>query len=75
MQIHNRLIYHCLSCGSIKRAEPAETEPTCCGATMVKAAAETVSSGEGLKSQDKVKTSADHSTSAANDRREAKWPI
>lgn len=42
MKHFNRPIYHCLTCGAIKRVELTAAIPTCCGARMVQAATETV---------------------------------
>jgi hypothetical protein len=39
---HNRVIYHCLACGSVIHREPDETIPMCCDRLMTKAATETV---------------------------------
>lgn len=52
MKTYNRAIYHCLSCGAIKRLEPDENEPICCGAQMTKAAIETVSTAEAADFQE-----------------------
>lgn len=56
MKPHNRLIYHCVSCGAVKRIEPGEKEPVCCGTTMVKAAAETVGIDEADDTEDSPQT-------------------
>ncbi len=39
---HNRVIYHCVACGSVVHREPDEAIPLCCDREMTKAAAETV---------------------------------
>lgn len=47
MKTHNLVIHHCLACGAIMHSEPDQETPQCCGRPMVKAAAETVGTGEG----------------------------
>lgn len=42
MKTFNLIIYHCLTCGSVKHCEPDRDVPECCGHSMVKAAARTV---------------------------------
>ena len=42
MKTHNRVLYHCLCCGNVVHAEPAEPNPCCCREPMTRAAAETV---------------------------------
>jgi DNA-directed RNA polymerase subunit RPC12/RpoP len=46
MKTHNAIIYHCLSCGKIDHRDPGLEAPSCCGKTMVKAAAETIIENE-----------------------------
>ena len=50
MKAHNAIIYHCLSCGTIVHRDPGVEAPSCCGKTMVKAAAETIVDNEGEES-------------------------
>jgi hypothetical protein len=42
MSDHKTIIYHCLACGSLERAEPLAERPMCCGREMEKAATEAV---------------------------------
>ena len=42
MKTHNRVLYHCLCCGNVVHAEPADPNPSCCREPMARAAAETV---------------------------------
>jgi hypothetical protein len=42
MKTHNRIIYHCLTCGNVVHADEGVPQPQCCGEAMVRAAAETV---------------------------------
>jgi hypothetical protein len=42
MKTHNRVIYHCLTCGNLVHAAVDMRPPQCCGVEMVKAAAETI---------------------------------
>jgi hypothetical protein len=42
MKTHNRIIYHCLTCGNVVHAAGDARRPQCCGSEMVKAAAETI---------------------------------
>jgi hypothetical protein len=42
MTAHNRILFHCLCCGTVYHAELNEAAPICCGKRMVNAAAETV---------------------------------
>jgi DNA-directed RNA polymerase subunit RPC12/RpoP len=51
MKTHNAIIYHCLTCGKIVHRDPGLEVPSCCGKTMVKAAAETVVDDEGEESK------------------------
>ena len=51
MKTHNAIIYHCLNCGNIVHRDPGLEAPSCCGKTMVKAAAETVVDNEGEESK------------------------
>jgi hypothetical protein len=51
MKTHNAIIYHCLSCGKIVHRDPGLEAPSCCGTTMLKAAAETVVDNEGEESK------------------------
>ena len=48
MKTHNRLIYHCQSCGRVRHEEPGAPSPSCCGKPMAQAAAETVCEPNGL---------------------------
>lgn len=41
MEIHNAIIYHCVSCGRVVHAELEAEPPQCCGHAMVKATGET----------------------------------
>lgn len=52
MKTHNRILFHCLCCGSVVHAEPQEAAPSCCGQPMIKAAAETVANGDKEAPQD-----------------------
>ena len=51
MKTHNAIIYHCLGCGNVVHRDPELEAPSCCGKTMVKAAAETIieNEAEGMK--------------------------
>ena len=42
MKIHNRVIYHCLTCGNVVHAALETQPPRCCGYEMARAAAETI---------------------------------
>ena len=42
MTTHRRVIYHCQSCGAIKRIEIGQQQPECCGILMTNAAADTI---------------------------------
>ena len=42
MKTHNRILFHCLCCGRVVHAEPADAPPMCCSQRMTNAAAETV---------------------------------
>jgi hypothetical protein len=46
MKTHNAIIYHCLGCGNVVHRDPGLEAPSCCGKTMVKAAAETIVENE-----------------------------
>jgi len=68
MKTHNAIIYHCLSCGNIVHRDPGVEAPSCCGKTMVKAAAETVVDNEGDESQGVNKLPGTPSSSAPTNR-------
>jgi hypothetical protein len=42
MKTHNRIIYHCLTCGNVVHADLEIRLPVCCSHEMVRAAAETI---------------------------------
>ncbi len=42
MKLHNRPLYHCLSCGHIIAEEPGRLAPFCCGHEMVTEGEETL---------------------------------
>lgn len=59
MKLYNRPIYHCQTCGAIKRVELTAAVPICCGTYMVKAAMETVSDADATAATVAGKTRAD----------------
>lgn len=42
MQVENRVIYHCQSCGKVVHCPMDAKSPSCCGREMPRAAAETI---------------------------------
>jgi len=52
MKTHNRIIFHCLTCGNVLHAECDQRPPHCCGYEMVRAAAETICDDEGSAAEE-----------------------
>jgi hypothetical protein len=42
METHNRILFHCLTCGNVVHSDVNVRPPECCGYAMVGAAAETI---------------------------------